>query len=328
MERKVLSPALAAFEAEMRARAWSTATIRAYRFRLERFEHYLQEKHPSVAVLTDVTPETISSYQLWLCQSETKRGGTLSPCSQRAFLAALKSFFAFAVSEGMLLSDPTRVLEMPKLPRRLPQGVLSPKEIRRLLAAPDLATYVGLRDRAILETLYSTGLRSSELRNLTVSDLDLDRGYVTVLRGKGNKDRVVPVGKVAAHYLSEYLTRARPRMLRDEADPTLFLSMQGGRLAANTLGDVVHRHAKAAGLKRRTFPHGLRHTCATGMLKGRADIRFIQEMLGHESLSSTEIYTHVEIGDLKRVHLRCHPREQDLPADPEWDSSGDRPIPR
>lgn len=104
--------------------------------------------------------------------------------------------------------------------------------------------------------------------------------------------------------------------------------MQGRRIAATTLQEIVHRYAKAAGLKRRAFPHGLRHSCATGMLKGRADIRFIQEMLGHESLSSTEIYTHVEIGDLKRVHGRCHPREQDLPADPEWDLPDDRPIPR
>jgi integrase/recombinase XerD len=327
MEKKVLSLPLARFEAEMRARAWSPETLRAYRFRLERLEKYLAEQHPSVKALSDITTETICSYQLWLCKSETKRGGTLSPSTQRAFLAALKSFFAFCVAEVLLLADPTRLLEMPRLPRRLPQGVLSGKEVKLLLRQPDLSTYIGVRDRAILETLYSTGLRNTELRNLTLSNLDLDRGYVTVIKGKGKKDRVVPLGKVAAHYLREYLTRARPRMLRDEADATLFLSMQGGRLAATTLQDIVHRHAKAAGLKRRAFPHGLRHTCATGMLRGKADIRFIQEMLGHESLSSTEIYTHVEIGDLKRVHGRCHPREQDLPADPEWDSPGDRPIP-
>lgn len=327
MEKKVLGNALARFEAEMRARAWSCETIRAYRFRLERFGKYLAKQHPSVTVLSGVMPEIASSYQLWLCKSETKRGGTLSPSSQRAFLAALKSFFTFCVSEGLLLADPTRSLEMPKLPRRLPQGVLSGKEVKLLLRQPDLSTYIGVRDRAILETLYSTGLRSSELRNLSVSDLDLDRGYVTVLAGKGKKDRVVPLGKVAAHYLQEYLTRSRPRMLREEANSTLFLSMHGGRIAATTLQEIVHRHAKAAGLKRRAFPHGLRHTCATGMLRGRADIRYIQEMLGHESLSSTEIYTHVEIGDLKRVHGRCHPREQDLPGDPEWDLPGDRPIP-
>jgi integrase/recombinase XerD len=141
-----------------------------------------------------------------------------------------------------------------------------------------------------------------------------------VLRGKGKKDRVVPLGKVAAHFVREYVSKARPHLVRDTVEETLFLSYETGRmLAMNSLIDIVKRHAKAAGIAHRAFPHGLRHTCATGMLRGHADIRYIQEMLGHESLSSTEIYTHVEIGDLKRVHTRCHPREQKLPADPEWD---------
>jgi integrase/recombinase XerD len=159
MERRVLADAISRFEAEMVARSWSAATIRAYRFRLERFEKFLADEHRAAAALSDITSETISSYQLFLCKSETRRGATLSPSSQRAFLSAVKSFFAFLVSEGMLLADPTRMLEMPKLPRRLPQGVLSGKEIRRLLQQPDLTTYLGVRDRAILETLYSTGLR-------------------------------------------------------------------------------------------------------------------------------------------------------------------------
>ena len=201
MEKKVLGEPLRRFEAEMRARAWSPETLRAYRFRLERFGKYIAERHPAVTALSGITPETICSYQLWLCKSETKRGGTLSPSTQRAFLAALKSFFAFCVTEGLLLADPTRMLEMPKLPRRLPQGVLSGKRSSSCSVSRDLATYIGVRDRAVLETLYSTGLRNTELRNLSVSDLDLDRGYVTVLKGKGKKDRVVPLGKVAAHYL-------------------------------------------------------------------------------------------------------------------------------
>lgn len=303
----------------MTARSWSGETIRAYRFRLERFGKYLLENHASVRSLTDITSETVSDYQLFLCKKEKLRGGTLSASTQRAFLSALKSFFGFVLSEGLVLLDPTHALQMPKIGKRLPQGVLSSKEVRLLLRQPDLSTYIGLRDRAILETFYSTGLRNSELRNLNVADIDLDRGYVTVLKGKGNKDRVVPIGKAAVHFIKEHLTRARPRMLRAEADPTLFISMQGGRLAPNTVQEIVHRYAKAAGFTKRVFPHGLRHTCATGMLKGKADIRYIQEMLGHGSLSSTEIYTHVEIGDLKRVHARAHPREKDLPPDPEWD---------
>ncbi|MGH3087520.1 MAG: tyrosine-type recombinase/integrase, partial [Rubrobacteraceae bacterium] len=189
MEKKVLGAPLARFQAEMRARAWSSETLRAYRFRLERFGKYLADQHPSITALSGITPDIVSSYQLWLCKSETRKGGTLSPSSQRAFLSALKSFFEFLLTEGLILADPTRTLTMPRLPRRLPQGVLSGKEIKLLLRQPDLSTYIGVRDRAILETLYSTGLRSSELRSLAVSDLDLDRGYVTVLSGKGKKDR-------------------------------------------------------------------------------------------------------------------------------------------
>lgn len=303
----------------MAARGFSKETLRAYRFRLSRFEKYLAQSHPKVKTASEVTQEIVSSFQLFLCKLEKSRGGTLSFATQHALLTALKSLFAFLVAEGLVLVDPTRNLAMPKLGKHLPQGLLSPKEIRLLFRQPDLTTFIGLRDRAILETLYSTGLRNSELRNLKVEDVDLERGYVTVLKGKGGKDRVVPVGKVARHFLSEYLARARPKMLREDADQTLFLSMQKRTLARNTVEDVVRRYAKAAGFKRRVFPHGIRHTCATAMLKGKADIRYIQEMLGHASLSSTEIYTHVSIGDLKRVHRECHPREKDAKEDPEWE---------
>jgi len=308
------------FDNEMAARQWSADTRDAYRDRLERFAKWLESEQASVTALSEITPDTVSAYQLALCKAEKKRGGPLAPASQHAFLTALKSFFRFLVAERILIIDPTRALELPKLGRRLPQGLMTTKEVRSLMRQPDLGTYVGLRDRAILETLYSTGLRNSELRHLTVHDIDLERGFVTVLRGKGKKDRVVPLGKIAAHFVRDYLGKARPHLVREAAQATLFLCYEGGRpLAMNTLIDIVHRNAKAAGLKKRTFPHGIRHTCATGMLRGRADIRYIQELLGHESLSSTEIYTHVEIRDLKRVHARAHPRERDLPPDSEWD---------
>ena len=168
---------------------------------------------------------------------------------------------------------------------------LSPKEMRAVLRAPNLATYTGLRDRAILETFYSTGIRHMELLRLRVCDVDLDRGYVTVLQGKGKEDRVVPIGKVATHFIREYLTKARPHMLRvaDTPEARLFLSINGTPLAQQSLYGAIHRVAKIAGLEKRLFPHGIRHTCATVMLRGRADIRYIQQLLGHESLSSTQM---------------------------------------
>ncbi len=318
-----LDPAAIRFVREMQARNWSENTVRGYCFRLQWFVEYLAEHHAEVKSIGAITGEVIAAFQLWMCQRESARGGPFSPSSQRAVLAAVKSFFAFCAVERLIVVDPVRSVAMPKSGRHLPQGVLSPKEMCQLLRAPDLDTCSGLRDRAILETLYSTGVRNAELRRLQLGDVDLERGYLTVINGKNNKDRIVPLGKIAAHFIREYLTRVRPKLVRDAAEQTLFLTLQGKPLAQSTLESLVKTHGDHAHLQRRIFPHGLRHSCATAMLKGKADIRHIQEMLGHESLSSTQIYTHVEIGDLKRVHARAHPREQQLPADTEWDRLGD-----
>jgi integrase/recombinase XerD len=321
MEKKLLAPYFDRFTDEMRVRNWSAGTMEQYVKALRDFEAFIAERY-TVAAIAGITAEMVSAYQLWLCQRENKRrGGTLAPATQRMFLNAVRSFFAFCVAERIVLLDPARNVELPRVGRRLPRGVLSPKEMRAVLRAPNLATYTGLRDRAILETFYSTGIRHMELLRLRVCDVDLDRGYVTVLQGKFKKDRVVPLGKVAAHFIREYLTKARPHMLREADTPEtrLFLSINGTPLAQQSLYGMIHRVAKIAGLEKRLFPHGIRHTCATAMLRGRADIRYIQQLLGHESLSSTQIYTHVEIGDLKRVHARSHPREIDLPEDAEWE---------
>ena len=322
MEKKLLARWLPRFEDEMRVRNWSAGTIEQYLKSLDDFEHFMVERCPAVTAITGITEPMVTAYQLWLCQRENKRrGGTLAPATQRMFLNAVRSFFAFCVAERIVVIDPARNIELPRIGRRLPRGVLSPKEMRAVLRAPNLATYTGLRDRAILETFYSTGIRHMELLRLRVCDVDLERGYVTVLQGKFKKDRVVPLGKVAAHFIREYLTKARPHMLRaaDSPESRLFLSINGTPLAQQSLYGMIHRVAKIAGLEKRLFPHGIRHTCATAMLRGRADIRYIQQLLGHESLSSTQIYTHVEIGDLKRVHARSHPREVDLPEDTEWE---------
>jgi len=319
---RFLTAAVARFDDEMRVRNWSPKTIKSYREALDHFAGFIATSFPEVAAPSAVTAEMISAYQLWLSKRENKvRGGTLSIPAQRSLLNAVRSLFVFCATERIVLLDPTRNLELPKPGRRLPQGVLSPKEIRQLLKQPDLHTYTGLRDRAILEVLYSTGLRNQELRRLRICDVDLDRGYVTILEGKFKKDRVVPLGKVAVHFVREYLTKARPHLIRETGTPQslLFVSQRGGQLGAEALQRMVKSCAERAGIKKRVFPHGIRHTCATAMLRGRADIRYIQQLLGHASLSSTQIYTHVEIGDLKRVHQRAHPREQNIPPDPEWD---------
>jgi integrase/recombinase XerD len=316
-----LSDAASRYIDEMRARNWSEGTIAQYTKCFAEFAAFVAKNHEAAQSIRDITPEIIAAYQLWLCKRQSRFGGTLSVATQRAFLVALRSLFAWCAEERIVMLDPTRNLELPKVGRRLPRGVLSPKEMRQLLRQPDLGTWAGLRDRAILETFYSAGIRNSELRHLRACDIDLDRGYLTVIQGKYKKDRVVPLGKVAAHFIREYLTKARPHMLRgaDTPETALFLSIHGRALGCSTLEAIFQKYTKLANLGKRVHPHALRHTCATAMLRGRADIRYIQQMLGHESLSSTEIYTHVEMSDLKAVHARSHPREVELPADPEWD---------
>jgi integrase/recombinase XerD len=176
-------------------------------------------------------------------------------------------------------------------------------------------TPLGLRDRAILEVLYSTGIRNAELRALQLYDLDLDRGLLRINEGKNAKDRVVPLGRAACNYLREYLTEARPRLLKARGaeattEQLVFLSRTGRPLW--TLGVIypIRKHARRAGIEKTITPHTLRHTFATHMLQGRADIRHIQAMLGHASVATTQIYTRVEVTDLKAVHRRCHPRER------------------
>jgi integrase/recombinase XerD len=184
--------------------------------------------------------------------------------------------------------------------------------MQKVLRAPDLSTHMGLRNRTILEVLYSTGMRSSELRNLKTEDINMSDGWITIRYGKGGKDRVVPIGKAAAHFLQLYLDKTRPVLARDKKHDICFVTQYGtAPLSYESLNQIVQKTARAAGIRRIITPHALRHTCATLMLRGRADIRHIQELLGHSSLSSTQIYTRVEIGDLKKVHTKCHPREKD-----------------
>jgi integrase/recombinase XerD len=225
----------------------------------------------------------------------------------------VRSFFRYLVKSDVLLYDPAASLELPKRKGILPRSVLSKKEMARLLAAPDATTPLGLRDRAMLEVLYSTGIRNAELRALQLYDLDLDRGLLRINDGKNAKDRVVPLGEVACAFLREYLAEARPKLLSvrgGAGEAKVFLSKNGRPLLPLGVIVPIHKHAKAAGIERPVTPHTLRHTFATHLLAGRADIRHIQAMLGHTSVATTQIYTRVEVTDLKAVHHRCHPREK------------------
>jgi integrase/recombinase XerD len=301
------------FAEQMRVQGFSPRTVGSYRSHLAFFLAWL-DRETDVEEVTAITPEVLHGWQTWLYGFADEDGHGLAIATQAARLSVVRAFFRFLVKTDVLLYDPAAGLELPKRKGILPRSVLSRKEIERLLAAPDATTLLGLRDRAMLEVLYSTGIRNAELRALQLYDVDLDRGFVRVNEGKNAKDRVVPLGDAACRWVKEYLTEARPKLAaarRDAAgEPTLFLSKNGRPLVPLGVIYPIRKYARAAGIERTVTPHSLRHTFATHLLAGRADIRHIQAMLGHASVATTQIYTRVEVTDLKAVHRRCHPRER------------------
>ena len=230
----------------------------------------------------------------------------LSPRSRARALAAVRGLLRFLVRNGVLRDDPARTLRIRRLPDRLPRA-LAGAEVDGLLTQPAEGERRGLRDRALLELLYACGLRVSEATALRGAQIDLGAGFVTVV-GKGNKERVVPLGRAARAALAAYVERERPRLLRGRASPYVFVGPSGRPLTRQAVWKLVRRRALAAGLGRRVSPHVLRHTFATHLLAGGADLRIVQALLGHADIATTQVYTHVTPVRLRAVHRRHHPR--------------------
>jgi integrase/recombinase XerD len=222
-------------------------------------------------------------------------------------LLALKSFFRWCVRRELVNKDPTVELELPRREQPLPQAVLTAEEVERVLAVPDLATACGIRDRAILETFYSTGIRRTELVRLKTTDLDGDQRLLWIRLGKGGRDRVVPIGSRALRWIERYARDVRPEWVSESDDGVLFLTTRGNPLHLARVSERVAQYVDQANVGKRGSCHLFRHTMATLMLEGGADIRWIQAMLGHAQLSTTALYTRVAISQLKRVHERTHP---------------------
>jgi len=268
--------------------------------------------------LPALTRADLQRYQAELVAQRKPNGAPYSGGFHVNRLSALKSFFGFLLRRQIVLLDPTAGLERPRLEIRLPRAILTPREARRIVEAPRSRTPLGLRDRAILETLYATGIRASELIQLSPFDVDTEDGVLRVVRGKGGKDRHVPLTRAAADAIDAYLVKGRPYLLAtsrngsgvypSKATKRLFVSPRGGVLYRATLDKLVHRWARQARITKRVTAHVFRHSVATQLLKRGADIRHIQVLLGHASLSTTERYTRVEISDLQAVVKRAHPR--------------------
>lgn len=284
-------------------RAWAEAglsrhTLDSYRRDLEGLARWLASKGRA---LVGVGRQDLFDYLAW------RAGEGYSPRSNARLLSALRAFFAQQLRLGLRDDDPTARLEPPKLGRSLPKA-LSETEVEALLEAPDLETPAGLRDRAMIELMYATGLRVSELVNLPATALNLRQGVLRVT-GKGNKERLVPLGEEAQHWLQRYLQEARPSLAGGRLAAPLFLGRRGEALSRQQFWNTVKRLAVVAGVDpRRVSPHGLRHSFATHLLNHGADLRTLQMLLGHSSLSTTQIYTLVAREGLKRLHEQHHPR--------------------
>lgn len=276
-------------------RGLATNTRLAYARDLRRHLDFLRQRQISA-------PCAVASHHLAaFLVSERQRG--LSARSVARTLAALRQFYGFLRRQRWINNDPTQPLETPRLWRRLP-SLLEYHEVEALLAAPKVETRAGLRDRAMLELMYACGLRVSEVAGLTLQSVQAEAGYVRV-RGKGNKERLVPIGRVAVAWVERYRQQARPAM---STRPELFLSRRGGPLTRQAIWRLIRRYARAAGIRKHVSPHTLRHSFATHLLQNGGDLRVIQEMLGHASITTTQIYTHANCGRLKQVHARFHPR--------------------
>lgn len=279
-------------------RGLAVNTLESYGRDLRQYSEFLDTDDESA--LDSVSRTTIVNYLLYL-QSQGKATATIA-----RRLAALKAFYQFLVREKRIHDDPTANLESPKLEKRLPK-VLSVGEVERLLAQPDAGQAAGVRDRAMLELLYATGIRVSELVSLDVSDVNLEMGYIKC-SGKGSKERIVPLGSLAIQSCRDYLGVARPRLVREREEQALFVNHHGHRLTRQGFWKIVKKYADDAKIEKEITPHTLRHSFATHLLENGADLRSVQEMLGHADISTTQIYTQVTRGRLKEVYAKAHPR--------------------
>jgi integrase/recombinase XerD len=279
-------------------RGLSPRTVDAYRRDLERLVAFMQSR--GVARPADVGATELREYVYQL----KDRG--LQSSSIRRSVSAVRTYFGYLLAEGVVVADPTDRVELPRAWRRLP-GVLSREEVASILDAPDPGDRLFWRDKALLEFAYASGARVGEVMALKVRDVDLQEGLALVL-GKGSKERLVPVGRAALQALIVYLREIRPALAGNRAEGTVFLNARGTPLSRMGVWKILRRHVERAGIRKRVTPHTLRHSFATHLLEGGADLASVQEMLGHADISTTQIYTHVEREYLRDVHRRFHPR--------------------
>lgn len=278
-------------------RGLSENTLAAYGRDISQFAAYIERMGCDIGF---VNSETILGFLAWIEKQQFSRASVARK------LSAVRSFFRFVYEEGSVVRDVASLVDSPRPAKSLPK-TLSRQEVTDLLAQPTISTPAGIRDKAMLETLYATGLRVSELVNLKVDEVNLKVGFVRCI-GKGSKERIVPIGKVAIDYIEQYMSRGRPELSKGFRSEYLFLTSRKKPMTRVGFWKIIKKYADQAGIRKEITPHVLRHSFATHLLEGGADLRSIQEMLGHASVATTEIYTHVTNEHLKEVYKNSHPR--------------------
>jgi len=301
------------FDEYLLIKGYRPRTIKNYLFELSLFRRWL-ETITELTDLDDFSKELLSSHTLFLYEKN------YAPKTIHSKLSTLKCFFKALYEENKIYRNLVQDITLPRIGKRLPTNILTKEETIKLfsrleektdnLTVQTFSDAVLIRDRLILELLYSCGLRSSELRNISLDSIDYSNGFLTVIDGKGGKDRVIPIGSIAVNLVERYVSEARPFLLSRLSRSRLLLSRRGGIVSPNTLREVVQKILAEVGIEKQIRVHDFRHTCATHMLNAGADIRYVQELLGHKCLSSTQIYTHVAIDQLKKSHREFHPREK------------------
>jgi len=294
----------------MQMQNWTPRTIEQRRFVLGRFLDWAAAR--GVSEVGQFTPQLLAAYRRWLFHyRNAKTARPLTFATQASYLSAVGRWCAWLAQEKFLDEDVSLQLELPQAEQRLPADVLTAEQVERLLNAADVTRPLGLRDRALLETFYSTAIRCSELLMLQVYDVESSRGIVKIRKGKGRKDRVVPIGQRALAWLEKYTQDVRPGLAARTSETTLFVTCSGRRFGRTNLSALVRGYFRQAGIAQRGSCHLLRHTAATLMLENGAEVRALQQYLGHERLNTTQIYTHVSIKHLQDVHRRTHPARPD-----------------
>lgn len=307
-------PLLNAFVDYLEAQNFAVKTVTSHLTHLDYFLKFLADEDGSIET---ATVETIRNYQSWLMEYKTRFDGNLALSSQIHILSSLRVFYRTLEKLELIFADPAKNLRLPKEQKKLPTSILTSREVKRLLKQPDIETVSGFRDRAILELLYSCAPRISELIQLKESEVDVSDSSLHIFNGKGGKDRIVPIGKAACDYIAEYRANVRPLLLsstanaKDEKEKSdiLFLNRFGDKFGVSGLLKKLQKYARRARIQKRVTVHTFRHTLATEMLRGGAEISYVQRILGHSKLTTTQIYTHILKGELKKIQAKHHPRE-------------------